>query len=47
MTCGSRSEIVYPDDCMVCLYCMRDCPMDAITITPDRIAHKIEPWDLA
>ena len=46
MTCGSRSEIVYPDDCMVCLYCMRDCPMGAITITPDRISHKIEPWDL-
>ena len=46
MTCGSRSVITYPDDCMVCLYCMRDCPMDAITITPDRVAHHIEPWDL-
>lgn len=46
MTCGSRSEIVYPDDCMVCLYCQRDCPNHAITITPDRIAHHIEPWDL-
>ena len=46
MTCGSRSEIVYPEDCMVCLYCMRDCPMDAIEITPDRVAKHIEPWDL-
>lgn len=46
MTCGSRSEIIYPDDCMVCLYCQRDCPTHAITITPDRAAHHIEPWDL-
>ncbi len=46
MTCGARCEIKYPEDCMVCLYCMRDCPQDAITITPDRIAKHIEPWDL-
>lgn len=47
MTCGSRSEIVYPEDCMVCLYCERDCPQKAITVTPDRPGKRIAPWDLA
>ena len=47
MTCGSRSEIVYPEDCMVCLYCERDCPQRAITVTPDRPGKRIAPWDLA
>lgn len=47
MTCGSRSVITYPQDCMVCLYCERDCPQKAITVTPDRPGKRIAPWDLA
>lgn len=46
MTCGSRAEIKYADDCMVCLYCERDCPEQAIYVSAERISHKIEPWDL-
>lgn len=47
MTCGSRAEIVYPEDCMVCLYCERDCPTHAIYVSPDRMARRIAPWDLS
>ncbi|MBQ6603535.1 MAG: FAD-dependent oxidoreductase [Eubacterium sp.] len=47
MTCGSRAEITYPQDCMVCLYCERECPQKAITVTPDRPGKRIAPWDLA
>lgn len=46
MTCGSRAVIAHPQDCMVCLYCERDCAAHAITITPERIARRMGPWDL-
>jgi len=45
MTCGSKAVITYPEDCMVCLYCERDCPTRAIYVSPDRIAKSMVPWD--
>jgi len=47
MTCGSKADITYPEDCMVCLYCERDCPVQAIYVSPDRLARRLAPWDLA
>ena len=47
MTCGSRAEIKYAEDCMLCLYCERDCPNQAIYVSPDRPARRTAPWDLA
>lgn len=46
MTCGSRAEIRHAEDCMVCLYCERDCPAHAIYVSPDRVARRMGPWDL-
>lgn len=46
MTCCAKSQIVYPEDCMVCFYCERDCPVQAINVTPDRKARRMGPWDL-
>lgn len=45
MTCGSRPVIAYPDDCMVCLYCERDCPTQAIYVAPERLEPHMAPWD--
>lgn len=46
MTCGSRAEIKHAEDCMVCLYCERDCPAHAIYVSPFRVARRMGPWDL-
>lgn len=46
MTCGSQAEIRHAEDCMVCLYCERDCPAHAIYVSPDRVARRMGPWDL-
>lgn len=40
MTCGSKASINYVDDCQLCLYCERDCPQKAITVSP---ARKVDP----
>jgi len=45
MTCGSRAVITYPEDCMLCLYCERDCPVHAIYVSPEKTARPIVAWD--
>jgi NADPH-dependent glutamate synthase beta subunit-like oxidoreductase len=45
MTCGSRPVIAYPGDCMVCLFCERDCPTHAIYVAPERTEPHLMPWD--
>jgi NAD-dependent dihydropyrimidine dehydrogenase PreA subunit len=34
MTCGSKAEAAYKDDCMVCYTCEMSCPVGAITVHP-------------
>jgi NADPH-dependent glutamate synthase beta subunit-like oxidoreductase len=45
MTCGSRAVITYPEDCMLCLYCERDCPVHAIYVSPEKTARPMVAWD--
>jgi NADPH-dependent glutamate synthase beta subunit-like oxidoreductase len=45
LTCGSRPVIAYPGDCMLCLYCERDCPTQAIYVAPERTEPHMMPWD--
>ena len=45
MTCGSRAVITYPEDCMLCLYCERDCPVRAIYVSPEKTARPMMAWD--
>lgn len=44
MTCGSRAIISYVDDCMLCLFCERDCPQKAIFVSPDKKVTPLMPW---
>jgi NAD-dependent dihydropyrimidine dehydrogenase PreA subunit len=44
MTCGGRAVITYPEDCMICLYCERDCPMQAIYVSPEKTTGPVLPW---
>jgi len=40
MTCGSRAEVHYVDDCRLCRACETNCPQNAMSVQPLR---KIEP----
>ncbi|MCC6473290.1 MAG: FAD-dependent oxidoreductase [Burkholderiales bacterium] len=44
MTCGSRAVIAYPEDCQMCLFCERDCPTQAIYVSPDRKEIPLMAW---
>ncbi len=42
---GSQKAIIrYPQDCMLCEFCVLDCPEEAITVTPDKEAPLIVSW---
>jgi len=32
---GKKAVIKYPDDCMVCCYCERECPTGAVYVSPE------------
>lgn len=44
MTCGSKAIIDYFEDCMLCLYCERDCPQRAIYVSPEKSELPLMPW---
>jgi len=39
-----KAIIVYPDECMLCLYCERDCPVGAIYVSPVKTAPIMTSW---
>jgi NADPH-dependent glutamate synthase beta subunit-like oxidoreductase len=44
MTCGSLANIAYAEDCMLCLYCERDCPQKAIYVSPEKKITPLIAW---
>ncbi len=36
--------VAYPQDCIVCYSCERDCPAGAVVITPERPKAMPAPW---
>ena len=41
---SQKAVIRYPQDCMLCEFCVLDCPEEAITVTPDKEAPLIVSW---
>lgn len=39
-----KAEIVYPEDCQICHLCRLYCPVDAITITPQKAIPVVVSW---
>ena len=40
-----KAVIRYPDDCMLCLFCERDCPEGAVYVSPVRTTPIVLSWD--
>jgi len=39
-----KAVIKYPEDCMLCLYCERECPVHAIYVSPEKTAPVMLSW---
>ncbi len=39
-----KAVIRYPEDCMLCEFCALDCPVQAITISPQKSAPLLVSW---
>ena len=41
---NKKAVIRYPDECMVCLYCEEDCPVNAIYVSPVKSSAVQKAW---
>ncbi|MBU7024863.1 MAG: ferredoxin family protein [Theionarchaea archaeon] len=39
-----KAVIKYPEECMLCEFCVLDCPVDAIFVSPDKPGNLIVSW---
>ena len=39
-----QAVITYPEDCMLCEFCVLDCPTKAITVTPEKRSPLLLSW---
>lgn len=44
-TYTGKPRIAYKEECCVCLYCIEDCPVDAIYVAPDKTMKQLQAWD--
>jgi len=41
---GKKAIIRYPEDCMLCGWCVVDCPEEAVYISPEKRSPLIVSW---
>ena len=41
---NKKAVIKYPEDCMLCLYCERDCLEHAIYVSPEKVSPILLSW---
>jgi len=41
---SKKAVIQYPEDCMLCEFCVLDCPENAISISPEKDSPLIVSW---
>jgi NAD-dependent dihydropyrimidine dehydrogenase PreA subunit len=41
---SGKAVIMYPDDCMLCLHCEAECPVKAVTVTPEKLVLPLQVW---
>lgn len=41
---NGKAYIAYPEDCQICHLCRMYCPVDAITITPEKSIPVVVSW---
>lgn len=39
-----KAVIKYPEDCMLCLVCEQECPVDAIYVSPEKRVLPLLAW---
>jgi len=39
-----QAVVKYPQDCVVCCWCLVECPRDAIVFTPTKVAPLFTSW---
>ena len=42
---SGKPVIRYEEECCLCLYCMKECPVQAIYVSPDKSYKQISAWD--
>lgn len=41
---NNKPDIQYQDECCLCLYCVEDCPVGAIYVSPDKTVKQLQAW---
>ena len=41
---SNKASIEYPQDCMLCLWCMAECDQNAITVSPEKTSPLFSSW---
>lgn len=41
---SKKAVVAYPQDCQLCLWCVTECPVDAIVLTKDTVSGFLTCW---